>query len=146
MNAGGQIIPEKKIRELFGMIKEYSVQTWGEVHKFYDECENHYEAWRLSYALNLLEKLYSRPIHKFTREIFKDIEDDVSAINNEMYESTLISRMKDFDDDFRMLTFDDSHEMNAVIGSFEDNEFIYEMKPEVESFEKNLHKIFANLD
>ena len=146
VNAGGQIIPEKKIRELFGMIKEYSVQTWGEVHKFYDECENHYEAWRLSYALNLLEKLYSRPIHKFTREIFKDIEDDVSAINNEMYESTLISRMKDFDDDFRMLTFDDSHEMNAVIGSFEDNEFIYEMKPQVESFEKNLHKIFTNLD
>ena len=146
VNAGGQIIPEKKIRELFGMIKEYSVQTWSEVHKFYDDCENHYEEWRLSYALNLLEKLYSRPVHKFTREIFKDIEDDVSAINNEMYESTLISRMKDFDDDFRMLTFDNSHEMNAVIGSFEDNEFIYEMKPQVESFEKSLHKIFANLD
>lgn len=144
-NVGGQIIPEEKLTELFGMIKEYSVESWQQVHEFYDNCQNHYEEWKLSYALNLLEKLYSRPIHHFTKEIFDDIESDVRAINHEMYDSTLISRMKDFDDEFRMMTFRNSREMNAVMGSFEDNEFISEMKPEVDAFDEKLEKVFKEL-
>lgn len=144
-NVGGQIIPEEKLTELFGMIKEYSVESWQQVHQFYDNCQNHYEEWKLSYALNLLEKLYSRPIHHFTKEIFDDIEKDVHAINREMYDSTLISRMKDFDDEFRMMTFRNSREFDAVLGSFEDNEFISEMKPEVDDFDEKLKKVFAEL-
>lgn len=144
-NVGGQIIPEEKLTELFGMIKEYSVETWQQVHQFYDNCQNHYEEWKLSYALNLLEKLYSRPIHHFTKEIFDDIEKDVHAINREMYDSTLVSRMKDFDDEFRMMTFRNSREFDAVLGSFEDNEFISEMKPEIDDFDKKLEKVFKAL-
>lgn len=145
VNVGGQIIPEEKLTELFGMIKEYSVESWKQVHDFYDKCQSHYEEWKLSYALNLLEKLYSRPIHHFTRCIFDDIEKDVIAINHEMYDSTLISRMKDFDDEFRMMTFRNSREMDAVLGSFCDNEFISDMKPEVDRFDAKLKKIFAEL-
>lgn len=145
VNVGGQIIPEQKLTELFGMIKEYSVENWRQVHAFYDECQSRYEEWKLSYALNLLEKLYSRPVHDFTRLIFDDIQKDVLAINHEMYDSTLISRMKDFDDDFRMMTFRNSREMNAVLGSFCDNEFISDMKPEVDKFDAKLKKIFAEL-
>lgn len=145
VNVGGQIIPEEKLTELFGMIKEYSVENWQQVHEFYDKCQNHYEEWKLSYALNLLEKLYSRPIHHFTKSIFDDIESDVRAINHEMYDSTLISRMKDFDDEFRMMTFRNSREFEAVLGSFEDNEFISEMKPEVDDFDEKLRKVFKEL-
>lgn len=145
VNVGGQIIPEEKLTELFGMIKEYSVENWQQVHEFYDKCQNHYEEWKLSYALNLLEKLYSRPIHHFTKSIFDDIESDVRAINHEMYDSTLISRMKDFDDEFRMMTFRNSREFEAVLGSFEDNEFISEMKPEVDNFDEKLRKVFKEL-
>lgn len=144
-NAGGQIIPSQKLNELFCLIKEYSIQSWKEVHRFYDECQKHYDEWKLSYALNLLEKLYCRPIKDFTKDILADIETDVHAINHEMYESTLISRMKDFDDDFRMVTFNNSREMTSVLGLFEDNEFITELKPETEEFDSKLKKLFINL-
>ena len=62
-----------------------------------------------------------------------------------MYDATLVSRMKDFDDEFRMQTFNDAKEMNAVLGTFSDNEFILEMKKETEEFEENVVSIFDNL-
>ena len=53
--------------------------------------------------------------------------------------------MKDFDDEFRMQTFNDAREMNAVLGGFSDNEFILEMKEERKKFEENVVSIFDNL-
>ncbi|MBQ0052285.1 MAG: DUF4954 family protein [Treponema sp.] len=144
-NVGGQIIPEPKLAELFTAIKECSIQNWQQVHEFYDICASEYEDWKLSYALNLLEKLYSRPIAEFTKEIFEDIQRDVALVNEEMYGSALVSRMKDFDDEFRMITFRNAREMDAVLGSIMDNEFLSEMGPKTKEFDSKLKKIFVNL-
>lgn len=145
VNVGGQILPEKKLNELFDLIKNESVKSWEEVHDFYDECQKQYEEYKVAYALNLLEKLYSRPLEEFNRKIFDGIIEDVLFANQDMYNATLISRMKDFDDEFRMQTFRNAREMDAVLGGITDNEFILDMKKETAAFEEKVKSLFSDL-
>ena len=93
----------------------------------------------------MLEKLYSRPISEFTKEIYEDIVAGSKITNIKRFDETLISRMKDFDDEFRMQTFNNAREMNAVLGSITDNEFILEMRENTQNFEKSVSNIFDNL-
>jgi hypothetical protein len=145
VNVGGQIIPRDRLEQLFVLIKQESVNTWGEIHAYYDECQAQYENYKVAYALNLLEKLYSRPISEFTKEIYEDIVAGSKITNIKRFDETLISRMKDFDDEFRMQTFNNAREMNAVLGSITDNEFILEMRENTQNFEKSVSNIFDNL-
>ena len=145
VNVGGQIIPRDRLEQLFILIKEESINTWEEIHAYYDECQAQYENYKVAYALNLLEKLYSRPISEFTKEIYEDIVAGSKITNIKRFDETLISRMKDFDDEFRMQTFNNAREMNAVLGSITDNEFILEMRENTQNFEKSVSNIFDNL-
>ncbi|MBO6218145.1 MAG: DUF4954 family protein [Treponema sp.] len=145
VNVGGQIIPELRLSQLFELIKEQTADTWGKVHDYYDGCQEQYEDFKVAYALNLLEKLYSRPISDFNRRIFDGIIEDVLFANQDMYNATLISRMKDFDDEFRMNTFRNAREMDAVLGGITDNEFILEMKESTSVFEEKVRSLFTEL-
>ena len=145
VNVGGQIIPRDRLEQLFVLIKEETINTWEEIHAYYNECQAQYENYKVAYALNLLEKLYSRPISEFTKEIYEDIVAGSKITNIKRFDETLISRMKDFDDEFRMQTFNNAREMNAVLGSITDNEFILEMRENTQNFEKSVSNIFDNL-
>ncbi|HAC31333.1 MAG TPA: DUF4954 domain-containing protein, partial [Treponema sp.] len=145
VNVGGQVIPEAKLEELFLRIKDTSIKTWKQVHQFYDECQKMYDSYKASYSIYLLEYLYSRKIEEFTDDIWEDIKADVLLISNEMYSSALTSRMKDYDDEFRMITFRNAREMNAVLSSIVDNEFLGEMKKSTQAFDKALEPLFAKL-
>lgn len=145
LNVGGQVMPEARVEQLFELIKEYSVDSWQAVHAYYDECQNCYEDYKVGYALNMLEKLYSRPVCEFTRSIYDDIMEDAAIVNQEMFDSALVSRMKDFDDDFRMMTFRNAREMDAVLGNISDNEFLLEMGPEMKAFDKKIRTLFAGM-
>ena len=145
VNVGGQIIPQVRLDQLFEMIKEQSADSWDSIHDYYNGCQAQYEDYKVAYALNILEKLYSRDISEFTPKIFNGIIEDVKIANKDIYDATLISRMKDFDDKFRMQTFRNAREMNAVLGSITDNEFIQLMKSQAESLEKQIEVLFSNL-
>ena len=96
LNVGGQIIPEEKINELFEAVKSKKINTWDEVHNFYNECDKNYMDYEVRYAIFLLEKLYSSEIKQFNADIFNDIVNDVIVVSNDMYTSSVSSREKDF--------------------------------------------------
>lgn len=145
VNVGGQIIPKLRLEQLFSLIKEETVTSWDKIHAYYDGCQEQYDNYKVAYALNLLEKLYSRPISEFTKTIYEDIISDAKFANQSMYDETLVSRMKDFDDEFRMQTFDNAREMAAVLGNITDNEFILDMKEKTKEFETDVSTLFAEL-
>ncbi len=142
VNAGGQIVPQLKIEELCARIKNGIIKNWDEVHAFYDECENNYLFYKTNYAVYLLEQLYSKKIRDFEDEIFEDIISDVTAVSSEMLGEARISREKDFVDEFRKITFRNDEEMEAVLGTINDNEFLAEMKPKTEKFNQDLLSLF----
>ncbi len=144
-NAGGQIIPNEKLAELFERVKSRKVNNWKEVHAFYDECQASYCDWRARYGVWILEQLYTRPIEKFDAEIFSDIKSDVTIVSNYMYESSISSRQKDYTDYFRTITYKNEEEMLNVVGRLEDNSFLKELKGDTEAFNAALEKLFAKI-
>ena len=127
------------------MIKQRKINTWEEVHQYYEECQKNYEAYKTRYSIWVLEQLYSREIGDFSKDITKDILKDVIAVSTYMYESSISSREKDYTDYFRTITYKNQEEMLEVVGKLEDNSFLKELKIETENFNKKLEEIFAKI-
>ncbi|MCQ2982855.1 MAG: DUF4954 family protein [Treponemataceae bacterium] len=145
VNVGGQIIPQEKLNELFAAIKAGTVDSWDQVHAFYDDCQQNYDAWKARYAVYVMEQLYSRTMAEFTADIYRDIYTDVIAVSNYMYESSISSRQKDYTDYFRSITYENEEEMLAVVGRLEDNSFLKELKRDTERFNLELETLFASV-
>ncbi|MEE0877984.1 MAG: DUF4954 family protein [Treponemataceae bacterium] len=144
MNIGGQVIPEDKVNELFDLIKTKKINSWQEVHDFYDECQNQYDLWKVRYAIFVLEQLYSKKLTEFTSEIIRDIVNDVLNVSNYIYESSLSSREKDYSDYFRTITYSSKEEMTAVIGTINDVKFLKELEVTTKEFNESLQLLFAD--
>lgn len=142
-NAGGQIIPTIKINQLCEKIKLGQINSWNEIHSYYDSCQRNYELYKCRYALYILEKLYTRPILEFSSEIFQDIIDDVTIVSTDMYRDSIYSRQKDYTDPFRAMTYENQEEMTAVLGTIDDNEFLHILRAQTESFNLDLRVILG---
>ena len=142
-NAGGQIIPTIKINQLCEKIKSGQINSWNEIHSYYDSCQKNYELYKCRYALYILEKLYTRPILEFSSEIFQDIIDDVTIVSTDMYRDSIYSRQKDYTDPFRAMTYENQEEMTAVLGTIDDNEFLHILRAQTESCKLDLRVILG---
>ena len=144
-NVGGQIIPARKVRELFTLIKEKKINNWDQVHAFYQACQTNYEEYKVRYSLYLLEFLYSRPITEFNQKLYKNIIDDVTEIQEDFYNAALASREKDYTDYYRTMVYRSKEEMDAVLGSLEENESLKNLKNLTEDFVQELHAFFSKM-
>ncbi len=144
-NVGGQIIPQEKIDELFGMIKSGEISSWAEVHEFYNLCQENYLEYKTRYAIFVLEELYSKEIRDFSRENFKDIVSDVTIVSDEMYSASVSSREKDFTDYYRCMTYKNKEEMTAVLGTLNDSNFLKTLKSDTKNFNLFVKKAFVEL-
>ncbi|MCR5614413.1 DUF4954 family protein [Treponema sp.] len=142
-NVGGQIIPTLKVDQLCDKIKAHEINSWEEVHAYYESCQKNYELYKIRYALYILERLYSRPILEFDHEIFQDIVDDVTIVSTDMYRDSIHSRQKDYTDPFRAMTYESQEEMTAVLGTINDNEFLHILRAQTESFNLDLRVILG---
>ena len=144
LNVGGQVIAQKKIDELFELIKNDSLKNWEQVHAYYDTCQENYLEYKARYAVHILEFLYAKPVKDFTKEIFMDITKDVALVSMNILESSISSREKDYNDYFRAITFRNKDEMEAVYGTLKDNSFLNELKSSTDEFETEIEKLFKD--
>ncbi len=144
-NVGGQIIPSEKVRELLLKIKYGEFNSWDEVHTFYDECERDYSEYKVRYAVYLLEWLYSRPAEEFTVKLFNNIVEDVSTISDEISNSSYSSREKDYQDYYRQMVYHSVTEMENVLGSLQDNDFLKDLKATSRNFNQEIAELFRQL-
>lgn len=144
-NVGGQIIPSAKIQKMFSLIKGRSINSWDEVHQYYNQCQTDYSMWKVRYALYLLEQLYSRPIEDFNALVYQDVIDDVKVVAQDIYNDSVSSREKDYTDYYRNMTYRNQKEMEAVIGSLGDNSFLIQLKKDTAEFIEDLEVIFEGL-
>lgn len=142
-NLGGQIVPTIKVDQLCDKIKTKEINTWEEVHAYYDSCFKNYELYKTRYALYILERLYSRSILEFDSEIWQDIVDDVTLVSTDMYRDSISSRHKDYTDPFRVMTYETQEEMTAVLGTIDDIEFLHILRQQTEVFNRDLRVILG---
>ena len=62
-----------------------------------------------------------------------------------MYASAVSSRAKDYTDYFRTITYRNQEEMEAVLGTIDDNDFLHSLEKTTQQFNKDLERIFAGV-
>ncbi|MBX3240282.1 MAG: DUF4954 family protein [Chitinophagaceae bacterium] len=145
LNVGGQLITEVAVDSLRKDIKTGKIKNWDDVHNFYKAQAEAYSEQKLEHAYGCLLDLGGLTPSGFTKEIFKDLLQEVMDTRQWLTDGIYESRAKDYSNPFRTMMYASEAEMEEVVGKLEDNSFINLQKKELESFKKQVRKISKEL-
>ena len=111
-NIGGQLVAEGDLKKLFDDMRDFS--TWDEIHERMDELWGGYEEQKRQHAYQVLLDLLL--CDEISDEQWKRLRERYEEICKEMEEQTKTSRAKDFENEFRRMTFESEGEQLAVSG------------------------------
>ncbi|MEO9022759.1 MAG: DUF4954 family protein [Ginsengibacter sp.] len=137
-NVGGQLIPANDVEKLKNKIKDNKINSWSEVHDFYQQVGNDYEKHKLTHAYTALCEIENITSKQFTPIIFNQLLKQAVTTKTWMNKGIYESRAKDYSNPFRKMIYDTKAEMDAVIGKIEDNHFIQDQLKELENFKKTV--------
>jgi len=123
-NVGGQLMLHSSLEDLKDRIRSGCIDSWDEVHREYRKIGESYEMNIQAHARMVLEEFTGRTAEVNKKEAMKTAEFILEGIRE--------SRKKDYVNPFRNITFDSDEERDAVVGAFEENEFILEAQRDSE--------------
>ncbi|MGC9455391.1 MAG: DUF4954 family protein [Phycisphaerae bacterium] len=135
-NLGGQIVARDDVDELRRRIGDGELQTWDDIHRAYDELWQRYPRDKQAHAYATLLELLG--VEQPGREQFAAALDEAVVIQRYIRDATYESRKKDYDDPFRTMVYESPEEMEAVVGTIEDNSFVRTVREQTETFEQRV--------
>ncbi|HDQ13810.1 MAG TPA: DUF4954 family protein [Sediminispirochaeta sp.] len=138
-NLGGQLMKEEDLAILREEIGSGALTSWTEIHRRYDELWEKYSRDKLQHAYSIFQLIYKQQELDLSSliRLLKDASEIQSFISEQVYRS----RKKDHDNPFRRATYRSDAEMQAAIGTVEDNSFVHLVREETEQFQKTLSKL-----
>lgn len=133
INLGGQLVPGPEVDRIVSDIASGALGSWEKIHQRYDE----------------LWEVYPREKRRHARRVYMDITtadlmlllDEGLRIVDYISRGVYESRKKDFDNPFRRSTFQSDAEMEAVVGSVEDNPYIRQVEEQSASLRSRIRRI-----
>jgi hypothetical protein len=145
INVGGQLMEKDTVDELLLQIKNNNINSWEQVHHFYEKQGNLYNTEKTKHALAALTELYQinwETINaNFIQKLFKEVIETKSWITEQIF----LSREKDYINPYRKMVYDSDAEMEAVMGKLADNSFINQQNKELMAFKTTLELISEKL-
>jgi NDP-sugar pyrophosphorylase family protein len=123
-NLGGQLVPERKIDNMRRDVASGKIKSWDEMHSLYKQWGDEFEKDQLSNALGILKKLLKiDEINDIDWTVIKNRARKTRIlIENQVFET----KVKDYNNPYRDITFRDNAERDIVLGAVEENPFITE--------------------
>lgn len=125
-NYGGQLLSEEQSSLLKESIKNGSIKSWDEIHQYYKQVEGQYQKEKGKNAIAVLHYLYNTT--KLSKENMEDCFTKAKVIRRYIEEQVFTTKIKDYDNQFRLVTYNSEEERDAILGCVEDNSFIEESK------------------
>jgi hypothetical protein len=144
-NIGGQLIPTKHVDGLLSKIKTGAVESWDQVHEFYEAESAKYASRRDLHALSCLTAITGKSLNKLTNTQYITWLNDYFEIKKDITARILNTRAKDYSNPFRKMVYENEAEMNAVVGSLKDNGFINDQYKALSDLEKQILSIKKDL-
>ncbi len=145
LNIGGQLIKASAVYTFKNAVKSDKINSWDEVHRFYNEEGNNYEADKLQHAYTSLLEILNITGKQFTAEFFKKLLQDAVQTKTWMCKGIYDARAKDYTNPYRKMVYENTEEMNKVIGVFEENTFIQSQLAELDKIKKEIKAIIKKL-
>ena len=140
-NLGGQLIQEKELKHLKTSILTSKINSWKEVHNRYYTLSKTYNNQKCRHAFASLISLYNMEGKELTPDFWEETLDTALSIQQLIEKNTYESRLKDYTNKYRRITFETQKEMEAVIGTINDDTFINIIYKETEHFESMIKKV-----
>jgi hypothetical protein len=124
LNVGGQLVPESKVDKLRADVASGVVKSWDEMHSVYKQWGDEFEKDQLMNALGVLKNALSIDyIDEVDWTVIKNRAKKTRIqIENQVFET----KVKDYNNPYRDITFRDNAERDIVLGAVEENPFITE--------------------
>lgn len=145
INVGGQLITAPDVERLKNKIKSGKIESWSAVHEQYKTLGESYENDKLIHAYSSLLEIKNITSKQLSTGLFKELLEQSIVMKNQMSKDIYESRKKDYTNPFRKMVYETTHEMNAVIGRLEDNQFIQDQLAEADRYKKYVKSIIKNL-
>jgi len=116
------------VEGLLNKIKSGEIESWNQVHKFYETESGKYNSRKDLHALSSLERLTKKSLSNLSATQFIKWLNTYLEIKKDITIRIQNTRAKDYANPFRKMVYENEAEMNAVIGSIADNSFIKEQK------------------
>ncbi len=146
INVGGQLIPEKEIEQLNNAVKNNLVNSWDEIHEFYQKQSRQYKFQKLQFAFSSFKITWGVNLDALNNKLLINIFEKAITTRTWMTKGIYDSRAKDYSNHFRNMTYETIKERDEVIGKLEDNSFIKEQSKELENYKVRVNDflIFIN--
>jgi hypothetical protein len=145
LNIGGQLIPADAVEQLNKNIKARKLNSWTDVHGFYQQQAAMYPQQKLAHALAALKEVTGVKLKSANGTTITALLDRVLATREWMTKGIYESREKDYTNPFRKMAYDSMEEMNAVVGKLEDNSFIKYQEEQLKVFRRKINKLKKSL-
>jgi hypothetical protein len=139
VNLGGQLVPEAKAAALMEALRQGAFRSWGEIHGEYGRFHREYPLDRALNALQVLRFLRDETGGTggnltITREEWNRFIDEAAALRRYIDAQVYATKLKDYTDPFRSITYRNRAEQEAVLGKIEDNPFVQTCREETRRF------------
>ncbi len=145
-NIGGQLIPGSDLFIIIADIKSRKINSWHDLHNRYNKAWDRYPSQRQNHGIFCLSKIHQKDIDEMDDQFIRSILEDSVNTAKKLLEWVIESRRKDYTNDFRKITYRNDEEMEAVLGKFDENEFIIEMNKTVKEYETRIGAILKTLN
>ncbi len=140
VNMGGQIMPKSDLDELRADIGKGEFNTWQEIHDRYDSLWQRYPSDKQKHAFAVFCELNNENPGK---NDWIEALNRVAKIQEYVRDQVRTTRKKDHDNYFRKITFRNIDEMQAALGTADENKFIIQVKRETENFIKRVNNLIS---
>lgn len=144
-NIGGQLVPDSALKTFLHQIKKGQIESWQGVHAFYTTQGAEYKANKLYHAYTTLLEIENITSQQFQRERFFQLLDQALETREWICKNIYESRLKDYNNPFKRMIYENQKEMDAVVGKIEDNQFIQQQFREADEFRERVSKLKTTL-
>jgi hypothetical protein len=145
VNVGGQLIPQKSVSSLLTKIKSGAIESWDQIHQFYEDASSSYTAKKRNHALLVLELITKKKLSTLTNKQLNSWLDSYLEIKTDVTARIEKTRAKDYSNPFRKIVYENEAEMIAVVGDLKDNGFIKEQNLALKAISSNIAAIKESL-
>ena len=139
VNLGGQLMTTSEFDRLRADIRSGRLASWKDIHKRYNDIWRRYPVDKLRHAyLSLCDLL---GVEKMDAAAWQHAIDEEVRIQHFICDAVYESRRKDHENPFRKATYRNAEEMDAAIGTLEDNSFVKQIRSETETNLKRLEEL-----
>jgi carbonic anhydrase/acetyltransferase-like protein (isoleucine patch superfamily) len=145
LNVGGQLMTAGQVDGIKKDITNGTIPTWNMLHDRYQQYGTEYPVGKFRHAVASLMEIEAVPMESFTLDQLQHLLAQSVGTAEWISAQVISSREKDYKNPFRKMAYDNTQQMEAVLGKPENNSFLTQTRKKTAIYKNTLNEVLQNL-